>query len=92
MHRGLGRVTAIALAQAGAGVGLLARSRGDLEQVAAEIGRVGGRALVLAADLARSQELTGAEGQVDGRVRSHRCAGQRRRAAGMVGALLPGQG
>jgi NAD(P)-dependent dehydrogenase (short-subunit alcohol dehydrogenase family) len=61
---GLGRATAVAVAQAGADVGLLARGRGDLEQVAAEVGRVGGRALVLVADLARSEELTGAVARV----------------------------
>jgi NADP-dependent 3-hydroxy acid dehydrogenase YdfG len=57
---GLGRATAVAVAEAGADVGLLARGRGDLEQVEAEVGRVGGRALRLVADLARPEELTGA--------------------------------
>jgi NAD(P)-dependent dehydrogenase (short-subunit alcohol dehydrogenase family) len=61
---GLGRATAIALAYAGADVALLARSKQDLAQVEAEVGRAGGRALVLVADLARSQELPGAVARV----------------------------
>ncbi|HEV8166777.1 MAG TPA: SDR family NAD(P)-dependent oxidoreductase [Actinomycetota bacterium] len=61
---GLGRATALAMAQAGAGVALLARGGQDLEQVAAEVGRVGGRALVLVADLAGSQELVDAVARV----------------------------
>jgi NAD(P)-dependent dehydrogenase (short-subunit alcohol dehydrogenase family) len=61
---GLGRATAIALAQGGADVALLARGAGDLAQVEAGVGRAGGRALVLVADLARSQELPGAVARV----------------------------
>jgi NAD(P)-dependent dehydrogenase (short-subunit alcohol dehydrogenase family) len=57
---GLGRATAVAMAQAGADVALLARGRQDLEQAAAEVGRAGGRALVLVADLADAEELVGA--------------------------------
>src|SRR6266516_2496596 len=61
---GLGRATAIALAQAGADVALLARGAGDLAQVEAEVGPAGSRALVLMADLARSQQLPGAVARV----------------------------
>ena len=43
---GLGRATAVALAQAGADLALLARGRQDLEQAAAEVDRAGRRALV----------------------------------------------
>jgi NAD(P)-dependent dehydrogenase (short-subunit alcohol dehydrogenase family) len=57
---GLGRATAVAMAQAGADVALLARGKQDLEQVAAEAGRAGGRALVLPADLADAEALAGA--------------------------------
>jgi NADP-dependent 3-hydroxy acid dehydrogenase YdfG len=57
---GLGRATALAMAQAGAEVALLARGKEDLEQVAAEVGRVGSRGLVLVADLADAEELAGA--------------------------------
>ena len=57
---GLGRATAVAMAQAGAEVALLARGKEDLEQVAAEVGRVGSRGLVLVADLADAEELVGA--------------------------------
>jgi 3-oxoacyl-[acyl-carrier protein] reductase len=56
---GLGHATAVALAQAGADVALLARGEQDLEQVAAEVERVGGRALVLVADLADAAALLG---------------------------------
>ena len=61
---GLGRATAVALAQAGADVALLARGQHDLEQAAAEVERAGGRGLVLVADLADAEELTGAVAQV----------------------------
>lgn len=61
---GLGRATAVALAQAGADVAGLARGKRDLEQVAAEVGQVGSRALVLVADLAGPEELTGAVARV----------------------------
>jgi NAD(P)-dependent dehydrogenase (short-subunit alcohol dehydrogenase family) len=54
---GLGRATAVAMAKAGAEVALLARGKEDLEQVAAEVGRVGSRGLVLVADLADAEEL-----------------------------------
>jgi len=45
-------------------VALLARGKRDLEQVAAEVGQVGSRALVLVADLAGPEELTGAVARV----------------------------
>ena len=61
---GLGRATAVALAQAGADVALLARGQHDLEQVAAEVEWAGRRGLVLVADLADAQALTGAVARV----------------------------
>ncbi|MCC7265618.1 MAG: SDR family oxidoreductase [Candidatus Latescibacteria bacterium] len=60
--RGIGRAIALALAAAGAQVALLARTRGQLEEVAAEIG--GARSLVLSADLAREAELRRAFGEL----------------------------
>jgi NAD(P)-dependent dehydrogenase (short-subunit alcohol dehydrogenase family) len=61
---GLGRATAVALAQAGADVALLARGQHDLEQAAAEVERAGRRALVLVADLADPEALVGAVARV----------------------------
>ena len=61
---GLGRATAVALAQAGADVALLARGKHDLEQAAAEVEWAGGRGLVLVADLADAEALVGAVAKV----------------------------
>ncbi len=61
---GLGRASAVALAQAGADVALLARGKQDLEQAAAEVRRAGRQALALVADLAQAEVLTGAVAQV----------------------------
>jgi NAD(P)-dependent dehydrogenase (short-subunit alcohol dehydrogenase family) len=61
---GLGRASAVALAQAGADLALLARGRQDLEQAAAEVSRDGRRALVLVADLADAPALTAAVARV----------------------------
>lgn len=62
--RGLGRVIALALADAGADVALVARSADALEQVAAEVRGRGRRAICVAADLAKSDELQRAVEQV----------------------------
>jgi NAD(P)-dependent dehydrogenase (short-subunit alcohol dehydrogenase family) len=61
---GLGRATAVALAQTGADVALLARSKQGLEQAAAEVERAGRRGLVAVADLADAEALTGAVARV----------------------------
>ena len=61
---GLGRATAVALAQAGADVAVLARGQQGLEQAAAEVERAGRRGLVLVADLADAQALMGAVARV----------------------------
>jgi NAD(P)-dependent dehydrogenase (short-subunit alcohol dehydrogenase family) len=61
---GLGRATAVALAQAGADVALLARGKPDLDQTAAEVALARGRALVLVADLADAQALDAAVARV----------------------------
>src|SRR5689334_16925612 len=49
--RGLGRGIALELARAGAQVAILARTRPDLDAVAAQIESEGGRARALAADV-----------------------------------------
>ena len=48
---GLGHATALALAQAGAEIVLMARSAADLEQVATELGSSGRRGIALPEDL-----------------------------------------
>jgi 3-oxoacyl-[acyl-carrier protein] reductase len=54
--RGTGRSIALALAGQGLAITLVARSRPELEQVAAEIEASGGRALVAPADVADEQQ------------------------------------
>lgn len=56
--RGIGKAIALALARAGAGVILVGRDRGPLDQTAIEIGEAGGRALVLAADVTDEEQVT----------------------------------
>ncbi|HEX9439725.1 MAG TPA: SDR family oxidoreductase [Roseiflexaceae bacterium] len=53
----LGRATAIALAQAGAHVALLARSAADLQQVATDVKALGPSALALPLDLADADQI-----------------------------------
>lgn len=55
--RGLGRVIALALADAGADVALVARSTEGLAQVAAEVRSRGRQAVTVAADLTKLDEL-----------------------------------
>jgi 3-oxoacyl-[acyl-carrier protein] reductase len=55
---GLGRVTAIALARAGADVALVARSQQELDSAKEEILKFGRRALTLPVDLASEDETT----------------------------------
>ena len=57
---GLGRATAIALAQVGADVGLIGRSETELGQVAEEITAIGRRALVMPLDLADEPQILAA--------------------------------
>jgi NAD(P)-dependent dehydrogenase (short-subunit alcohol dehydrogenase family) len=58
--RGIGRAVAQAFAREGAGVGLLARGRADLDRVAGEIEAVGGSALVVPGDAATEAGAAGA--------------------------------
>ncbi len=60
--RGIGAATAVALAQAGADVVLSARSRDQLEKVAATVEEAGGRALVVPADLRDLDAVSGLAG------------------------------
>ncbi len=62
--RGIGRACALALAQAGADVALVARSRPELEAVAGEIAALGRRAFVRPQDVTRVDELPGLMGDV----------------------------
>ena len=55
--RGIGRAVALALASAGAAVGLIARSEAGLQAVAREIEEAGGQALACAVDLADGDAL-----------------------------------
>jgi NAD(P)-dependent dehydrogenase (short-subunit alcohol dehydrogenase family) len=55
--RGIGRACAIALAQAGAEVWLAARTRGEIDEAAAEIRAAGGRAHAVACDVTNSSEV-----------------------------------
>ncbi len=57
---GLGRATAMAMAQAGAHVALLARSEPDLVEVVADVEALGRRGLALPVDLAREEQIIGA--------------------------------
>jgi NAD(P)-dependent dehydrogenase (short-subunit alcohol dehydrogenase family) len=64
--RGIGRAIAIGLARQGARVGLLARTRRDLDQVAAEIRADGGTALALVADVSAAGETRSALERIGG--------------------------
>ena len=55
--RGIGRSTALSLANEGAQVALLSRDQAALEEVASEVTRVGGRALVFPVDFADSSSV-----------------------------------
>jgi len=61
--RGLGRAMALALAEAGAELALAGRSAEDLDRVAAEAARHGGRVATFRADLREASEI---ESMVDG--------------------------
>jgi NAD(P)-dependent dehydrogenase (short-subunit alcohol dehydrogenase family) len=58
--RGIGRGCALALVEAGASVTLVARSRNQLEEVAAEVEALGGRAFPFAADVTEPEQVEAA--------------------------------
>jgi len=55
--KGLGKAMAVALAEAGAGVALVSRDTGKLDEVATEIANGGGRAIVFPADVADETQV-----------------------------------
>lgn len=62
---GIGRATAEAFARRGAWIGLLGRSRNRLEQARLEIETLGGRGLVLVADVADEHAVEAAAGHLE---------------------------
>lgn len=62
--RGIGRVIALAMARQGARVALLARTRSQLEEVAAEIGALGREVQVYSVDMGKREEIEAALGSV----------------------------
>ncbi|MGE5704676.1 MAG: SDR family NAD(P)-dependent oxidoreductase [Clostridia bacterium] len=52
--KGIGRALAVGLAEAGAQVAVVARTKGDLNELVAEIEAIGGKALPIVADLTES--------------------------------------
>ncbi|MFP4056068.1 MAG: SDR family NAD(P)-dependent oxidoreductase [Candidatus Brocadiia bacterium] len=64
--RGIGRACALALAQAGADVALVARSQDDLEAAAAEVREAGARTFVRPADLARPADCEAVVADAEG--------------------------
>jgi len=77
--RGIGRATAIALADAGYAVVLCARTRDQLEDTAREVGERGGKAVVVAADVASEDDLS-------------RIVAQARRLGGPIDVLVNNAG
>lgn len=64
---GIGRAAAVLLAEHGAKVGLLSRTRDELESAADEIEANGGEALILEADISQPGEMQKAVNQIDER-------------------------
>ncbi|MBO3271989.1 3-ketoacyl-ACP reductase [Hymenobacter sp. NBH84] len=62
--KGIGRAVAVALAQEGVHVGLLARSENDLREVAAELEKLGVKTAVVTADVADRAAVEAAAAQV----------------------------
>lgn len=57
---GIGRASALLMAKEGARVGVLGRTRSELDEVAGEIEEAGGEAVVLVADVSKADEIRGA--------------------------------
>jgi NAD(P)-dependent dehydrogenase (short-subunit alcohol dehydrogenase family) len=64
--RGIGRAIALALAEAGAAVAVLARTRGEIDDVAGEISAVGGTAVAIAAEVTDAEDVRRAAEQARG--------------------------
>ena len=64
--RGLGKEIALALASAGADIGIIARTKSQLEETAREILAYGRKALVIPIDVAKSDEFYHCETQRNG--------------------------
>src|SRR5260370_33502776 len=61
--RGIGRAIALGLARSGAQLALVARSRGELDQTAGQVQELGGKALVIPADVSDPGPVTAAAGR-----------------------------
>jgi len=64
--RGLGRAIALALAQTGAAVGVVARSGAEVAETVGAIGQTGGKALAVVADVSDAASVERAARQVEG--------------------------
>jgi NAD(P)-dependent dehydrogenase (short-subunit alcohol dehydrogenase family) len=64
--RGIGRAIALGLARSGARLALVARSRDELEQAAGQVQELGGKALVIVADVGSPGQLAAAAGRARG--------------------------
>jgi NAD(P)-dependent dehydrogenase (short-subunit alcohol dehydrogenase family) len=62
--RGLGKQIALSLASVGANVGIIARTRSQLEETAHEIEALGKRVVIMSIDISRSEEVNHAVEQV----------------------------
>jgi NAD(P)-dependent dehydrogenase (short-subunit alcohol dehydrogenase family) len=62
--RGLGRAIAVGLAQFGADVAMVSRTRAQLEETAAEVTKTGRKAMVIPADVAKKTEVENVVRQV----------------------------
>jgi short-subunit dehydrogenase len=62
---GVGRATAAAFARRGASVGLVARGRAGLEGARREVESMGGRAIVVAADVADASQVEAAASEIE---------------------------
>jgi len=83
--RGVGRATALALARAGARVGVVARSGEQIAEAALEIRKTGGEALAVAADVSDAASVEGMVRQVEGVLGPADLLGQQRRHSGISG-------
>ena len=66
--RGIGRRTAVRLAKCGMRVALVSRSRGHLDEAAAEIAATGGEAVAIPADVASPQSVSALKSEVESRL------------------------